>query len=65
MAPMNFEYDESVGPHPSFIQVAQAFAFEQQLQECRAALGTNEAREDHIRLQGVAYIDRVRKELTL
>ncbi|KAI9655546.1 MAG: RNA polymerase II C-terminal domain kinase beta subunit [Bathelium mastoideum] len=65
MAPAAIEPDTLVGPHPSFIEVAKPYIFEQQLQECLAANGGSEAREDHIRLQGVAWIDRVRKALML
>ena len=54
-----------VGPHPSFIEVAKPFIFEQRLQECMNAIGMTEAKEDSIRLQGVAWIDSVRKSLQL
>jgi len=54
-----------VGPHPSFIQVAKPYVFEQKLQECMTAIGVTEAKEDTIRLQGVTWIDNVRKALEL
>lgn len=54
-----------VGPHPSFIQVANPYIFEQKLQDCFTALGTNMAKEDRIRLDGVLWIDSVRKALQL
>lgn len=54
-----------VGPHPSFIQVANPYIFEQKLQDCFSALGTNMAKEDRIRLDGVLWIDNVRKALQL
>ena len=53
------------GPHPSFIQVAKPYVFQQKLQECMTATGVNEAKEDNVRLQGVAWIDNVRKALQL
>lgn len=53
------------GPHPSFIQVAKPYIFEHQLHACRAAIGVSEAKEDTIRLQGVTWIDNVRKALQL
>ncbi len=53
------------GPHPSFIQVAKPYVFEQKLQECMTAIGVNEAKEDNVRLQGVTWIDNVRKALQL
>ena len=54
-----------VGPHPSYIQLAKPYIFEQKLQECMAATGVTEAKEDNIRLQGVAWIDSLRKALHL
>lgn len=55
----------AIGPHPSYIQVAESFIFEQKIQQCLAAIRSNEAREDNMRLQGVAWIDSVRKSLQL
>ncbi|WEW61770.1 RNA polymerase II C-terminal domain kinase beta subunit [Emydomyces testavorans] len=46
-----------VGPHPSFIQVANPYVFEKTVQECFAATGVNPQREDSIRLQGITWID--------
>ncbi|KZF23369.1 cyclin-like protein [Xylona heveae TC161] len=61
--------DEAViprpGPHPSFIQVAKPYMFEQEIEGCMRATGVNEAKEDTLRLQGVAWIDSVRKTLQL
>jgi hypothetical protein len=57
--------DSTVGPHPSFIQVANPYIFQQQLQSSLNALGATEHKEDSIRLQGVHYIDSVRKALQL
>ena len=54
-----------IGPHPSFIQVAKPYIFEQKLQECMTATGVTAAKEDNIRLQGIAWIDSVRKALQL
>lgn len=53
------------GPHPSFIQVANPYIFEQKIQDCLTALESSEAKEDNIRLQGVLWIDSVRKALQL
>lgn len=53
------------GPHPSFIQVAKPYVFEYRIQECMTAIGVSEAKEDHIRLQGIAWIDSVRKAMQL
>jgi hypothetical protein len=57
--------DTNVGPHPSFIQVANPYIFQQQLQSSLNALGATEHKEDSIRLQGVHYLDSVRKALQL
>ena len=54
-----------VGPHPSYIQLAKPYIFESKLQECMAATGVTEAKEDNIRLQGIAWIDSLRKALHL
>jgi CTD kinase subunit beta len=54
-----------VGPHPSYIQVARPYVFEQKLQECMNATGVSEAKEDVARLQGVQWIDNVRRALKL
>ncbi|PGH15513.1 hypothetical protein AJ80_05530 [Polytolypa hystricis UAMH7299] len=53
------------GPHPSFIQVAKPYVFEKSVQECFTATGVNPSREDSVRLQGVTWIDNVRKALRL
>lgn len=53
------------GPHPSFIQVAKPFIFEQEIQECIERTGVSQTKEDSIRLQGVTWIDNVRKALKL
>ena len=55
----------TVGPHPSYIQIAKAYYSDQNLVECLAVTGVNEAKEDSLRLQGVAWIDSVRKALRL
>jgi hypothetical protein len=56
---------DSPGPHPSYIQVAKPFIFEQKVQGQIIATGANPAREDSIRLQGVQWIDEVRRALQL
>ena len=53
------------GPHPSYIQIAKPYVFQQTVQECITVTGTTEAKDDSIRLQGVAWIDSVRKALHL
>jgi CTD kinase subunit beta len=51
--------------HPSFIQVAKPYIFEQTIQQCIAAMGVNPLREEALRLQGVTWIDSVRRGLYL
>ena len=54
-----------VGPEPSVIQVAKPYIFEKTIQVCTTANGVNEVKEDSFRLQGVAWIDNVRRALQL
>jgi CTD kinase subunit beta len=51
--------------HPSFIQVANPYIFEQTVQSCIESMGISPTRENSLRLQGVAWIDNVRKALNL
>lgn len=51
--------------HPSFIQIAKPYIFEQTIQDCIAAMGVNPLREEALRLQGVTWIDNVRRVLHL
>lgn len=62
--PSSTEHDPR-GPHPSFIEVAKPYIFEQKLQQCMLTMGMNEAKEDTVRLQGVSWIDSVRRSLQL
>ena len=57
--------DVHVGPHPSYIKVAKPYIFEQRLEESIAGTGANSAKEVAARLQGVAWIDNVRRSLHL
>ncbi|KAJ5513030.1 Glutathione S-transferase/chloride channel C-terminal [Penicillium fimorum] len=51
--------------HPSFIQVANPYIFEQTVENCIEAMNVNPLRETSLRLQGVAWIDSVRRALNL
>ena len=53
------------GPHPSYIQIAKPYLFDLKIKECLLLAGVTEARDDNVRLQGVAWIDSVRKALHL
>ena len=55
----------SVGPHPSHIEIAKPYIFQHTITACLDAAGVTEAKDDSIRLQGVAWIDSVRKALLL
>jgi len=55
----------NVGPHPSYVQVAKPFVFEQELQLCMKSIGASETQEGSKRLQGIAWIDSVRRALQL
>ncbi|KAI9816327.1 MAG: RNA polymerase II C-terminal domain kinase beta subunit [Phylliscum demangeonii] len=54
-----------VGPHPSYIQVAKPYVFEQKVQRCLHSSRIGPVKEDSLRLQGVAWIDGVRRALHL
>jgi hypothetical protein len=63
-APETIDTDR-VGPHPSYIETAIPYISQATIQECLSAAGVSEAKDDSIRLQGVAWIDSVRKALQL
>lgn len=65
MAPAEVPYSHKLGPHPSYIQVAKPFVFEQKIQAQIIATGANPQREDTFRLQGVQWIDDTRRALQL
>ena len=54
-----------IGPHPSYIEIAKPYIFESRVQECLTTAGVSEAKDDSIRLQGIAWIDSVRKFMRL
>jgi len=53
------------GPHPSVLQIAKPFLFEQEIQNKLVTNGSTEAREAAARIQGVLWIDHVRRALHL
>ncbi|TGO82191.1 hypothetical protein BPOR_0895g00030 [Botrytis porri] len=53
------------GPHPSFIQVAKPYMFQQHVNTKLMTIGANPTREDQFRLQGVTWINDVRVALQL
>lgn len=56
---------DRVGPHPSYIEVAKPYILQTRIQKCLSDLSMPDAKEDAARLQGVAYIDQVRRALQL
>jgi CTD kinase subunit beta len=57
--------DTPIGPHPSYIEVAKPYILQSAIQKCLTDLSMSDAKEDAARLQGVAYIDQVRRALQL
>ncbi|KAF2194278.1 cyclin-like protein [Zopfia rhizophila CBS 207.26] len=57
--------DDHIGPHPSYIEVAKPYIFDQKLQHYLDTISMTEAKEDVVRLQGVAWIDNVRRFMQL
>ena len=64
-APETPQASNPTGPHPSFIQVAKPYMFQQQVHSSLMIMGTNPTREDQFRLQGVTWINDVRIALQL
>ena len=56
---------ERVGPHPSYIEIAKPYMLQSRMQKCLAEISMTDAKEDAVRLQGVAWIDQVRRALQL
>jgi CTD kinase subunit beta len=54
-----------VGPHPSFIEVAKPYMLQSRIQTCLTTIQMTDAKEDAVRLQGVTWIDAVRRALSL
>ncbi|KAF2849769.1 cyclin-like protein [Plenodomus tracheiphilus IPT5] len=56
---------ERVGPHPSYIEIAKPYILQSRIQRCLSEVHMSDAKEDAVRLQGVAWIDQVRRALQL
>lgn len=56
---------ERIGPHPSYIEVAKPYILQSRIQKCLSDINMSDAKEDAVRLQGVAWIDQVRRALQL
>ena len=57
--------NDRLGPHPSYIEIAKPYIFQSKVQECLSAAVVSEGKDDSIRLQGIAWIDSVRKFMHL
>lgn len=57
--------DAPIGPHPSYIEVAKPYMLQSAIQKCLTDLSMGDAKDDALRLQGVTYIDQVRRALQL
>ena len=56
---------ERVRRLPNYVQVADAYIFQQTIDERLRRIGVTQAREDSMRIAGVQYIDQVRRALKL
>lgn len=56
---------QKVGPHPSYVEIRKQFITEEKIQDFTDHAKVNPAKEESMRLQGVAWIDNVRKVLRL
>lgn len=56
---------DRVGPHPSYIEIAKPYILQSRMQKCLADINMSDAKEDSVRLQGVSWIDQVRRALQL
>lgn len=54
----------AVGPHPGVIEPCRRYVFESRIQKCLKTLGT-ESKDEAWKIQGVTFIDQMRKSLEL
>ena len=59
------EHPQAKGPHPGYVSASNQYTFEQVLRRMLKENGSDPAREDNYRLQGVQLIDTVREHLQL
>lgn len=57
--------DDRVGPHPSYIEIAKPYILQSSIDKCLSDLNMSETKEAAVRLQGVTWIDNVRRSLQL
>jgi CTD kinase subunit beta len=56
---------ERVGPHPSYIEIAKPYILQSRIHRCLTEINMLNDKDDTVRLQGVAWIDQVRRALQL
>jgi CTD kinase subunit beta len=54
-----------IGPHPSYIEITKPYILQSRIQSCLSSIQMSDAKEDAVRLQGVSWIDAVRRALSL
>jgi CTD kinase subunit beta len=54
-----------VGPHPSHIEVAKPYVLQGRIAQSLREVGMSDAKDDAVRLQGVAWLDQTRRALQL
>jgi CTD kinase subunit beta len=57
--------DERVGPHPSYIEIAKPYSLQSSIDRSLKTFHMSEGKDDTVRLQGVTWIDSVRRNLQL
>ena len=57
--------DGRQGPHPSYIKSAKPFIFDREIRECLTKGGSSANRDNKVRLEGISWIDGVRRALHL
>ncbi|KAI9805054.1 MAG: hypothetical protein M1825_000888 [Sarcosagium campestre] len=55
----------AIGPHASQIEVAKPYLFDDYIKDCMVNNGIDQVKENNVRLQGVAWLDSLRKKLQL
>jgi hypothetical protein len=56
---------ERVGPHPSYIEIAKPYILQSRIHRCLTEINMLNDKDDAVRLQGIAWIDQVRRALQL
>lgn len=65
MAPPTILATGRAGPHPSYVELARPFMFEERIQQCWRKARVSSAEEAKVRIQAIGWIDSVRKQMRL